>query len=159
MGQYLVSVPDIGDSELVFDEAKTRQIFAFFYPASRSSVSAMSINNEARRLAQTMLIAALDGSYAMSYIQTLVESLRPTPGMSVRSLLKKLVNKGIRIWFQHATGHDLENPRIYESVRVAIANALLPRFTEAIQGILAKQGRFVRAFLADSTLRGDIAWI
>jgi len=58
MGTILISVPDISDNELVFDESETRRILKFFWPHLAQSIDDMAIDNEARRLAQTMLLAA-----------------------------------------------------------------------------------------------------
>ena len=52
MGTILISVPDISDNELVFDERATRRILKFFWPHLAQSIDAMAIDNEARRLAR-----------------------------------------------------------------------------------------------------------
>lgn len=63
MGSILVAVPDIADHQLVFNEAETRQILKFFWPQYVRQIDTLTITNDARRLAQTALIAAIDGSY------------------------------------------------------------------------------------------------
>jgi hypothetical protein len=87
MGAYLIAVPDMADSELVFNDDETRQILKFFYPASAAGIANMTVTNDTRRFAQTLLIAAIDASYAMGYIQALGRTV-VHPGSGIKSLAK-----------------------------------------------------------------------
>lgn len=137
MGSYLVSVPEIADSDLVFDEAETRQILKFFYPASTARITGMAIDDDARRLAQTMLIAAIDGSYSMGFVQALFTSA-VRPGSGIAPLAKKLGRKFVRHWYKHATQEDLMRVKIYDSVRSSIAVSLKHRFADLLSETVSR---------------------
>ena len=144
MGTYIVTVPDIADDDLIYDEAETRQILGFFYPGRVSQIATMRVDNETRRLAQTMLIAAIDGSYAMGFIQDLFETVTSVvrkPSRSLKSLGKKLAQKLAKRWFKHATKSDLADVKIYNAIRLDIANNLLRRFEELFDDSSAKLKR------------------
>lgn len=127
MGSYLVSVPVLANRELVFDENETRQILKFFYPADVPGISRMTVAEETRWLAQAMLVAAIDGSYAPALVGSLDKTaVRPAPGM--RSLVNKLARRCGVHWFKHATQDDLFDARIADSVRTAVGLALASRF-------------------------------
>lgn len=126
MGSILVSVPDISDADLVFDEDETKQILTFFWPHAAPDIEKLAVDNEVRRLAQSMLIAAIDGSYAMGFIEALGKTI-VRPGPNIRSLVRKLARRFARHWWNHATQEDLEDVRIYESLRRSIALHLKDR--------------------------------
>lgn len=137
MGTYLVMVPDLSDDELIYDETETRQILTFFYPGFASQIAAMQVDNEARRLAQTMLIAAVDGSYAMGFVDDLFATLTSMivrPNRSIKSLGMKLAKKFVSRWFKHATHSDLKDFKVYDSVRLHVAQSLRRRFDSLILG-------------------------
>ncbi|MCW7538827.1 hypothetical protein OOT46_13345 [Aquabacterium sp. A7-Y] len=124
MGQaVIVSPPDISEGDLLFDEVETRQILAFFWPQLKPSIAEMTVTNETRRFAQSILIAAIDSTYALGYVQSLFETvMNPRSGFKgLASMGKKLAKRYLRHWWKHATAKDLENPRVAEAVRVAIA--------------------------------------
>lgn len=139
MGTILITVPQIADSELIFDEEETRQILRFFWPTMSKTIDSAKIDNDMRRFAQSILIAAIDGSYAMGFIETLKSTFHG-PGNVVRSarhmksLVGKLVARSARHWWRHATQRDLKDVKIYDSVRLSIANALGTRIKLIQQG-------------------------
>lgn len=134
MGSILINVPDIPDSDLIFNDTETRQILKFFWPGLVHQIDALTIDNPARRLAQTALIAAIDGSYAMGYIEILFKGLS-RPSKSLSALAKKLARDFARHRFNHATQKDLNHVRIYETIRSDISNALKTRLRMLINGI------------------------
>jgi hypothetical protein len=137
VGTYLVMVPDLSDDELIYDETETRQILSFFYPGSANQITAIQVDNEARRLAQTMLIAAVDGSYAMGFVDDLFATLTSVikrPNRSLKALGAKLARKFVTRWFKHATQSDLQDFKIYETVRVDVARTLRTRFDLLLLG-------------------------
>lgn len=131
MSTYLISVPDFSDGELLYSENETRLILKFFYPGQAAAIDGMTIDNEARRLAQTMLVGAVDGSYAIGFIEALVRSLA-RPHQKIRTLTLKLATRFAKHWYRHATQSDLKEARIYYPVRLSIANALQARFKELL---------------------------
>lgn len=148
MGSMLISVPDMADGDLVFDEAETKQILIFFWPHKSADINGMTVDNEGRRLAQSALIAAIDGSYAMGFIDALGRTI-VRPGSGIKSLAQKLGRKFIKHWWKHATQRNLEAVKIYDSVRVAIASKLKFRIDATLQGVALRRGN--APFYATST--------
>jgi len=105
----------------------------------------MAIDDSARRLAQTALVAAIDGSYAMGFIEATFRTVAK-PGKGIVSMARKLGQRFVKHWWKHATQSDLSEVRIYETVRVAISNALRRHFDGISQGIA--MGRGGRQFYA-----------
>ncbi|MCW7540491.1 hypothetical protein OOT46_21950 [Aquabacterium sp. A7-Y] len=118
-GIATVSPVDIGDSELIFDDLETKQILKFFWPHRASRIDLMEVSTEVRRFAQTLLIAAIDASYAMGYIESLFRTVAKPAGLGKMGL--KLARRYVRHWWKHATLKDLQDVRIYESVRSRLA--------------------------------------
>ena len=154
MGSVLINVPDISDNDLVFDEDETRRILKFFWPNMANDIDEMTISNDARRLAQTALVAAIDGSYALGFIDALFQTMvRPGPG--IRSLAGKLAHRFVKHWWKHTKQRDLENVRIYDSVKNPVANALKHRLDGLQQGVSLRRGS--RSFYAAAD-RSCVVW-
>jgi hypothetical protein len=137
VGTYLVLVADISDDQLIYDETETRQILSFFYPGAGNQLTALKVDNEARRLAQMMLIAAVDASYAMGFVDALfatLTSLIKRPNRSLNAVGAKLARNYVKRWFKHATQSDLQDFKIYETVRADFARALRIRFDLLLLG-------------------------
>jgi trehalose utilization protein len=114
--------PRIEDRDLVFDEHETRQILRFFWPNLLPEIAAVSVNNNVRRYSQGLLISAIDASYAMGYLQAMFESLsRPHKGL--KAMGKKLAQRFVQHWWRHAQQKDLNDVKIYETVRRTIARS------------------------------------
>lgn len=97
MGSIVITVQDISDNDLVYNEAETRQILKFFWPEQAAQIDEFTMDNNARRLAQTALIAAIEGSYAMGFIHMLATSIvRPgsASSRSQRNWRRSLSNTG-----------------------------------------------------------------
>lgn len=155
MGSILITVPDIRDADLIYNEDETRRILRFFWPWLASQFDDLSIANDVRRFAQTMLIAAVDGSYAMGYVAGLWDLLSHAlthPNASVLDLVKRLARNYVKLWWRHATKQDLENPRIYETVRNAVAYGNAGLVQDIIAGKLSalKRGGTTLAFVANT---------
>lgn len=155
MGSLLISVPDIADSDLIYSEHETRQILKFFWPEESAFIDGASIDNPTRRLAQTALIAAIDGSYAQGFIDVLLRSLTH-PAKGLGPLAKRLAQRYTRHWWQHAQREDLEDVRIYESVRNGIARALKSRLIGIKNGVAIKRG--ISPFHVQVQLVSNILW-
>ncbi len=124
MGSIIITIPDIPDANLIYNEDETRRILKFFWPLLSSQFDGLTIGNDVRRFAQTMLIAAIDGTYAVGYIAGLWDTLTRAithPNGNIADLARRLARNFIRHWWRHATQQDLEHPRIYDSVRNSIA--------------------------------------
>lgn len=133
--------PSVSDSDLVFDEAETRQILAFFWPQPHlaSQIGSMTTTNEVRRFAQSLLIAAVDASYAMGYVEILFTTVA-NPRGGLKKLGQKLAKRFISHWWKHTKPQDLENIRIYESVRRTVSY----NFAGPFQVLLAENSARVR---------------
>lgn len=138
MGSILVAVPDIADHQLVFNEAETRQILKFFWPQYVRQIDTLTITNDARRLAQTALIAAIDGSYAMGFIDATFRSLL-SPGRSVAAFGRRLARNFVQHWWKYATREELMNAKVYESVRTTVAGALRHRLDALVAGVALRR--------------------
>lgn len=134
MGQFAITYPDITDIDLVFDKSETKQILIFFYPSYQNRIVSSEIGNDARRLAQTMLVAAVDTSCTMSYVEAMVASLRFLPGSSVKKWSTKLTKGLAKQWFKNATQKDLLNAHVYDSVRKSIARNCASMFHAVLSG-------------------------
>lgn len=155
MGSILINVPDLADSELIYDEAETRQILKFFRPNEAAAIDAMTITNDARRIAQTALVAAIDGTYAMGYIEQLIKSVvRPSKGIG--ELAKRLARNFTRHWWRHAQPQDLKDVRIYDRIRDQVAQALKARLKTIQNGAALQRGPF--SFFAHAQPANKIVW-
>lgn len=77
-----------------------------------------------RGFAQALLVEAIDMSYDMGFIEILFKNFYmkvPTDFKDIQEMVKSFCKEAVKHWFKHATGTDLENPRIYESVRSSVA--------------------------------------
>lgn len=154
MGAILINVPDIPDSELFYDENETRLILKFFWPHRAQEIEGMAIDNSARRLAQTALIAAIDASYALGFIDILSQSVI-RPGSGIKSLGKKLARRFIKHWWKNTKQKELEDVRIYESVRKVIAGNLAGRFELLRQGLMSRRRNIPFYAIASQS---DLVW-
>lgn len=139
MGNILVSVPDISDSELIYNEEETKQILKFFWPSLIADADQMAITNDARRLAQTALIAAIDGSNSMGFVDALFSSITRRI-KNIAGLAKRLAQDFTRQLWKNSQRQDLENAKIYESVRASVARALKWRIEMIRSGLALKRG-------------------
>jgi hypothetical protein len=134
MGSILVSVPDIADKDLRFNEAETREILRVFWPSGSARIDSMPMTDDARRLAQTALIAAIDGSNQMGYVEALFRTAyRPNP--TVTGIIRALARQFVESWWQHTKPQDLKNAHLYQAVINAIAFSLRSQFEMVAQGL------------------------
>jgi hypothetical protein len=119
----LIQPPGIPDAMLVFNEEETRQILRFFWPHLNAEIGALEITNPKRRFAQQILIAAIDATFALGFMERLLNTvLRPQAGFKgLASMGRKLAKSYVKHWWKHASQDDLKNPRVAEAVRRDIA--------------------------------------
>lgn len=136
MPSVIITPPVIEESQLLFDEKETIVILSFFWPEKTDSFNEMAVTTGARQLAQTIFITAIDASYAMGWVDALFRSVsKPT---SLAGLGKKLAKNYIKHWWKHAKVKDLENVKIYESVRKTVALKFLADMSMFLNGISAQ---------------------
>lgn len=134
MGRILANVPDFSEFDLVFNQDETRKIMVFFWPTLQSAVNARDMDNEMRRLAQTALIAAIDGAYALGFIFTLSQTI-VRPGSGIKDLAKKLARRYMQHWWRHTRQQDLEDVKIFERIRDKVALSLKSRVNMMLDGV------------------------
>lgn len=109
--------------EILLTPEQAWQVLRFFWPST--DVTPGSLTAEDRAFAQGLLVEAIDRSYEMGYVESLFRSFFPVgvaPTFAgIRKAVKEFAKRALKQWFRHATGKDLKDPKIYESVRVTLA--------------------------------------
>jgi len=98
-------------------------ILRFFFTADKVP-SADQLTPEDQAFAQALLLEAIDSSYAMGFVQDIFDSFYgkvPTEFSAIKGMVKSFVKKAAKTWFDHASGKDMSDPKIYMSIRVRIA--------------------------------------
>ena len=86
---------NFSEPELIFDEQETKEILKFFFQADRQKIESIQITNELRNLAQGLLVAAVDASYAMGWVE-LTFRWAVNPGSGLKKALQKLARRAVR---------------------------------------------------------------
>lgn len=108
-------------NELLFDQQETRDILVFFFPMDRRQIVSMEITEKIRSFSQAILIAAVDATYAMGWVEVIFKS-SSHPGSGVKKTLQKLARNASRHWFKNLkNSQSLRDIKIYESVRSQLA--------------------------------------
>jgi hypothetical protein len=108
--------------EIYISPEDARTILRFFFGADVPPAEQLTIEDQG--FAQALLLEAIDSSYAMSYVQEIFDAFYgkiPTEFSAIKDMIKDFVKQASKTWFDHATGKDLSNPRIYMSVKNRIA--------------------------------------
>ena len=108
--------------EVILSGQDAHAVLHFFSIEPGISPAAMTIDD--RAFAQALLVEAIDASYEMGYAEAIFRSVfgkTPASLASVASILANLAVRAARNWFEHASAADLQNPSIYESVRLVVA--------------------------------------
>lgn len=108
--------------ELLYNKEETIIILKFiFEPTHHAIIDKLKITDHVRSFAQALLIEAVDGSFAMGFIEIVFNAIRPTVrSTSITKILKKLGQKSAKHWFKNASSSDMRELKIYESIRYAI---------------------------------------
>src|SRR5690606_33219486 len=88
-------------NELVLDENETRIALKFFFPHDGAHIDAMAVNDQLRSFAQALLVAGIDATYAMGYVEALFSSLGRSDA-NAGKLIKGFGKKAAKHWFKHA---------------------------------------------------------
>lgn len=115
-----LSAPVFSDGELIFNDVEVKLIFKFFWPELGAHIDQMQVDTAQKRLAQTVLVVAIDASYAMGFVAGLLNAYAK-PHAGVASAAKKLAQEYMKHWWKHATKKDLTKIQIYENVRITVA--------------------------------------
>ena len=139
MGSILIDVPNFSDGQLAFDATETRQILRFFW-RHQTGLEDIEITDHVRRLAQTALFSAIEGSYAMGFLAETLKSVQGSYKLAQwgRKLARALIG---HVW-RHATQQDLQDVRIYEAIRKDVSLALRRDIDMVTQGLVLRRGHF-----------------
>ncbi len=110
------------ESEVKLDQHDAFGILRFFWLEPGVEPSQLTVQD--RAFAQALLVEAIDSSYHMSFVELLFKNFYgkvPSSFESVRDMVKSFAKEASKRWFEHATGKDLDDPKIYESVRATLS--------------------------------------
>lgn len=145
MATEYMHLRNFSEAELMFDEQETKDILKFFFQADRQQIESIQITNELRNLAQGILVAAVDASYAMGWVEfTMRWVVNPGPGM--KRALQKLARRAARYWFKHLKNQPLNEAKIYERIRDRLAGNFRSHFQIILQA--KTQGQQKHALMA-----------
>jgi hypothetical protein len=105
-------------SEVRLDNQKAFDVLRFFFQHN-TSINISQITIEDRAFAQALLVEAVDASFQMGFIESIFTSAMSL-SPSVKDIIKDLLKYAAQSWFRHATGRDMSDPQIYDSVRVTL---------------------------------------
>ena len=108
--------------ELLYNKEETIIILKFiFEPIHHQLIDKLTVTDHVRSFAQALLVEAVDGSYAMGFIEVVVNTIRPTfRSTSITKILKKLGQGSAKHWYKNVSTSDLRELKVYESIRHAI---------------------------------------
>jgi hypothetical protein len=117
-----VALLRFSSSELLLTQEQAWKILRFFWPDMNTPPNSLTVND--RSFAQALLIEAIDGSYNMGFVKLIFDYFfmkPPTSFGNIKDMVKIFVKAAMNHWFKHATGANLKDPKIYESVRLTLA--------------------------------------
>jgi hypothetical protein len=126
------------DSEVFLSSEDAKAVFVFFFPSSTPPTGELTM--EQRKFAQGLLLEGIDASFKVGFVEALWSaaygSSRETEAAkAIRTLCKEFARKALKHWWQHSNGEKLEDVRIYESVRVAVARNFRTEYEMMMQGV------------------------
>ncbi len=134
MSGSFVTLRNFSENELIFDEMETRDILKFFFPHVKQRIHEVPMTTALRNFAQGLLVEAIDATYALGYVEILLNTFY-SPSQGLKKALMKAAKKAARHWFKHATDRNLHNARVAESVRRQLSNAFATPMQEQLDGL------------------------
>ena len=110
-----------GDSEIILNAEQAAAVLKFYFPDAAPNPGDLSRDDIG--FTQDLLLAGIDSSYEMGFAEILfriVGRYVPPTFSDISDIAKEFGKHAIRHWFRQATGKDLQDPQIYESVRNSI---------------------------------------
>jgi hypothetical protein len=104
-------------AEIVITRDQAARILRFFFPGQ--PLPPNSLTNDDISYAQALLVEAVDASTEIGYVQVLFDSAFmkvPEDFSFIKDIAKGFGKQAAKNWFRHASGKDLSDPQIYESV-------------------------------------------
>jgi hypothetical protein len=115
--------------DVVVSAQEAGEIWMLFrkYPANSANLERI----EYRAFLQAALMAAIDGSGAMAWVQSIFEAAYK-PNASAKSIIRKLLKDALRRYYKTTIKGD--QPPIYQATLSAIAFGCRPYFDSISQG-------------------------
>ena len=132
---------------MLFNEEETRIVLKFiFSPTDHELIDSLPMSDDLREFAQGLLVEAIDASYAIGFVDAL-RQVAANPAAGAREILKRFGKKASKLWFKHATVHDLMNVKVYQFVLDALVRSFRdPLHADYVAG--ARPNKRKGAFLA-----------
>ncbi len=108
--------------DIIITQDEAWNVLRFFWPNTNVNPGGMTDKDKA--FAQALLVEAIDTSYKMGFVEIIyrIFYMKVSPSFKkIYKMVRKFAVKALKHWFKHATGEDLKNPKIYESVRKDLA--------------------------------------
>jgi hypothetical protein len=107
--------------ELLITQEQAGRIIRYFF--GELTIPPGELTDDDVGFAQALLLEGIEKSNWMGYVEDLfkISSKPPIDFSFIKDVAKAFAKRAARSWFDHATGKDLENPTIYNSVRSQIA--------------------------------------
>ena len=111
-----------GATEIKLSQQDAFRILRFFL--LEPGVPPGQLTPEDRAFAQALLVEAIDSSYEMGFVEIVFRTFYmkvPTDFQAIKEMVEDFCKEAAKHWFKHATGKDLQDPKIYNTVRNKIA--------------------------------------
>lgn len=125
---------EFSGGQVLLTGVEAKSVLVFFFPSEKAAIESANINPKIRGFAQSLLVEAIDASYAMGFAQALF-SATANPSSTAGSVIKCFGKKAVKHWFDSATAKDLSDVKIYESVRRVISRNFKSELNAHLAGI------------------------
>ena len=140
-----IQLRNFTEAELIFDAQETKEILKFFFQADCQIIESIQITSDLRNFAQGLLVAAVDASYAIGWVE-LTFRWAVNPGAGLQKSLLKLSRSATRYWFKNLkNSQSLVDVKIYERVRDKIAQNFRSHFQITLQAKFQGQRKLLMA--------------
>lgn len=143
------------NEELLLNGDETRVVLKFIFTTTdHALIDSLPMSDALREFAQGLLVEAIDASYALGFVVALLRSTA-NPAKGASEILKSFGKKVSKLWFKHATVHDLMDVKVYRFVLDRLAESFRdPLRIDYIAG--SRPNQRVGAFLAYQKPAGGI---
>jgi hypothetical protein len=117
-----VRLKQFNNNEIRINQSHAHRILRFFFPDI--SLTPKELTQEDISFAQSLLVEAIDTSYDSGLVEHLFSAFQmkiPVNFEAVKDVISDFTKTSSIHWFRFATPKDLENPLIYENVRLMLA--------------------------------------
>src|SRR5437867_1566513 len=110
------------ESEVFLSQEQAWRALKFFWPDISIAPGALTVGD--RSFAQALLVEAIDSSYQEGFVEIIYRVFFmkvPQSFSAIKDMVKEFAKKALKHWFKHATGADLQDPKIYDNIRKTLA--------------------------------------